>query len=114
MKKVYVCLIADLLHAGHIRVLNEAKKHGEVIVGLLSDAAISELNETAYLSFNQRKEVLAALSIVSEIVPQVSASYRENLVKISPDYIVHGDDWCEGPLLKYRKEVVEIIAQQGG
>jgi phosphoenolpyruvate phosphomutase / 2-hydroxyethylphosphonate cytidylyltransferase len=114
MKKVYVCLIADLLHAGHIRVLNEAKKHGKVIVGLLSDAAISELNETAYLSFNQRKEVLEALSIVSEVVPQVSASYRENLVKISPDYIVHGDDWCEGPLLKYRKEVVEIIAQQGG
>ena len=46
IKKVYVSLIADLIHAGHIKVLKEAEKHGDVIVGLLTASAINELNDT--------------------------------------------------------------------
>ena len=53
-KKVYVSLIADLLHAGHIRVLKEAQKYGEIVVGLLTSTAINELNDTAYLKYQQR------------------------------------------------------------
>ena len=40
LTKVYVCLIADLLHAGHIKILVEAAKHGKVIVGLLTSSAV--------------------------------------------------------------------------
>ena len=47
-KKVYVSMIADLLHAGHIKVLAEAATHGDVTVGLLTSTAIGELNDTAY------------------------------------------------------------------
>ena len=55
-KTVYVSLIADLLHAGHVKVLKEAKKRGEVTVGLTS-TAINELNDTVYLKYQQRLEV---------------------------------------------------------
>ena len=39
-KKVYVGMSADILHKGHINLLNEASKYGTVTVGLLNDEAI--------------------------------------------------------------------------
>jgi len=113
-KKVYVSLIADLLHAGHINILNEAAKHGEVTVGLLTSTAIHELDDTVYLKYQQRLEVIKNLNMVSDIVPQEDASYRKNLIKIKPDYVVHGDDWISGKQSKYRKEVIELLTQWDG
>ena len=112
--KVYVSMIADLIHAGHIRVLNEASKYGDVTVGLLTDEAIAMLDDQAYLKYEQRKEALIAIKSVSNVIPQISASYKENLTKIQPDYVIHGDDWNEGPQKKYREEVISLLAEIGG
>ncbi len=114
MKKVYVSLIADLLHAGHIKVLKEAEKYGQVIVGLLTLPAISELNDDVYLKYQQRLEVVRNLAMVTEVIPQENASYRDNLLKLKPDYVVHGDDWVRGPQAKYREEVLALLTQWGG
>jgi phosphoenolpyruvate phosphomutase / 2-hydroxyethylphosphonate cytidylyltransferase len=114
LKKVYVSLIADLLHAGHINILKEAEKHGKVTVGLLTSTAISELNEAAYLKYQQRFDVINSLSMVSNVVPQEDASYKENLLKIKPDYVVHGDDWAHGKQSKYRQEVIDLLSDWGG
>lgn len=111
MKKVYVGMSADLLHAGHINVLKEAKELGHVIVGLLSDEAIASMEEAPFLSYKQRKVVLENLDLVDEIVEQKSASYRDNLLAIKPDYVVHGDDWKSGYMNLYRREVVEVLHQ---
>lgn len=113
-KKVYVSLIADLLHAGHINILKEAAKYGDVIVGLLTTTAIHELNDTVYLKYQQRLEVIKNLSMVSDIVPQEDASYKKNLIKIKPDYVVHGDDWIDGKQSKYREEVINLLNEWGG
>lgn len=114
MKKVYVSLIADLVHAGHIAILREASKHGDVIVGLLTSTAINELGDTAYLKYQQRLTVVQNLEMVSEVVPQESASYRENLLNIKPAYVVHGDDWIKGAQSQYRKEVIDLLGNWGG
>lgn len=114
MKSVYVSLIADLLHAGHIRVLKEAAKHGEVIVGLLSSTAINELNDEAYLKYEQRAEVLKNLTMVANVVRQDTASYRDNLLRYKPDYVVHGDDWKNNSQAIYRNEVIDLLSQWGG
>lgn len=113
-KKVYVSLIADLLHAGHINVLKEASKHGDVVVGLLTHNAINELNDSAFLKYQQRLEVIKNLKMVSEIIPQENASYKSNLLKVRPDFVVHGDDWVTGEQSKYRKEVIEILKEWNG
>lgn len=113
-KKVYVSLIADLLHAGHIKVLKEAEKHGEVVVGLLTSAAINELNDTAYLKYQQRLDVIKNLSMVAEVIEQNTASYRTNLMKIKPDFVVHGDDWKNGKQSKYRQEVIDLLSKWRG
>jgi len=78
-KKVYVSMVADLFHAGHVKILKEASKYGEVIVGLLTSSAVNELNDTVYLKYQQREDVLLSLSMVSKVIPQNTASYRDNL-----------------------------------
>jgi|TARA_B110000211_G_C14082599_1_gene555282 phosphoenolpyruvate phosphomutase / 2-hydroxyethylphosphonate cytidylyltransferase len=114
MKKVYVSLIADLLHAGHVKILKEAAKHGEVTVGLLTSSAITELDDIAYLKYEQRLGVLENLKMVSSVIPQETASYHNNLMKIKPDFVVHGDDWVSGAHSDYRREVIDTLSKWGG
>ncbi len=113
-KKVYVSLIADLLHAGHINILKKAASLGEVTVGLLTLEACGELNDIPYLDYEKRKEVLENLSLVKNVVPQTTASYKINLNKLKPDFVVHGDDWKDNAQKRYRSEVVDTIQQWGG
>jgi len=108
-KKVYVSLIADLVHAGHISVLKKAAELGEVTVGLLTIKACGELNDIPYLDFEKRKNVLENLKMVSKVIPQDRASYRDNLLKLKPDFVVHGDDWQYNSQKKYRDEVINIL-----
>lgn len=114
MKKVYVSLIADLLHAGHINVLRKASELGEVTVGLLTLKACGELNDIPYLNFDKRKEVLENLSLVKNIIPQNTASYLENINDLKPDFVVHGDDWKSSFQKKYREEVINELAKWNG
>ena len=107
-------MIVDLLHAGHINILNEASKQGEVTVGLLTSTAINELNDTAYLKYQQRLDVVNSLSMVSNVIPQEDASYKENLMRLKPDFVVHGDDWKDGKHSKYRQEVIELLNEWSG
>jgi phosphoenolpyruvate phosphomutase len=107
-------LIADLLHAGHIKVLKEASNYGEVTVGLLTSSAIAELNDVAYLKYNQRLEVIESLDMVSKVIPQEKASYKDNLLDLKPDYVVHGNDWVTGAHSEYRNEVVNLLTEWNG
>ena len=84
-KTVYAGMCADILHNGHINILKEASKHGYVIVGLLSDEAISDYKRTPFMSFQQRKEILESLKFVDTVVKQNTLDYTENLVKLKPD-----------------------------
>ena len=54
-KVVYVGISADLMHPGHINILEEASKYGKVIVGLLTDKAIASYKRLPFLTFEQRK-----------------------------------------------------------
>lgn len=114
MKKVYVALIADLIHAGHVRLLKEAAGLGDVTVGLLTSKAVEEMNDRAFLNYEKRHEALNALKYISHIVPQDSASYKDNILKLKPDYVVHGDDWQKGVQKYLRDEVMTLVHSYGG
>ena len=116
MKKglVFLPMIGDFIHKGHINTLNKASELGEVIVGLYTIEAISEMKETAFLKYSQREEVILALSNVSKVVPQKKASLIDTLIKLKPNYLVHGDDWKQGNKKKYRDEVVTYFAENIG
>ena len=105
--KVYISLIGDILHAGHVRLIKEGSKYGKVIIGLLTKEACAELDDIPIINFNKRREVISSLSNVSKIIKQDTASYIKNLNHVKPDYVVHGDDWKNTYQKKYRKEVIE-------
>ena len=107
-------MIADLLHAGHVNILKKAAELGEVTVGLLTEKACGELNDVPYLDYEKRKEVLENLSMVKEVIPQEQASYKQNLLQLKPDFVVHGDDWKTTYQRRYREEVIELLKEWNG
>lgn len=114
MKKVYVGMSADLIHPGHLNIINEARKLGEVILGLLTDEAIVSYKRLPFLSYEQRKIVMENIKGVSEIVPQETLDYVPNLRKLKPDYVVHGDDWKIGIQRETRQKVIDALNEWGG
>ena len=113
-KLVYVVMTADLVHAGHIKILEKDNKIGEVILGLLTYDACRELKDIPYLSYEKRAQVLKSISYIKKIIPQHEASYRKNLFKLKPDFVVHGDDWKNNFQNKYRTEVIKILKKWNG
>ena len=55
VKEVYVGMSADLIHHGHLNIISEARKLGNVTIGLLTDKAIASYKRLPYLSYEERK-----------------------------------------------------------
>ena len=113
-KKVYVAFTADILHKGHINVLNKAASLGETTVGLLTDKAIGAYKQIPFLNYSQREIIVKNLKMVKNVVPQHTLDYRPNLRKIKPDFVVHGDDWKKGILKKTRIQVISELRKWSG
>jgi phosphoenolpyruvate phosphomutase / 2-hydroxyethylphosphonate cytidylyltransferase len=113
-KTVYVGLSADILHEGHINILKIASKRGKVIVGLLTDEAISSYKNIPTLDYKQREIVLKNIKFVKKVIPQKTLDYRPNLILLKPDFVVHGDDWKKGVQSKTRKQVISTLKKWGG
>ena len=111
---VYIGLSADLIHKGHLNIINEGRKLGEVIIGLLSDEAISSYKRLPLIYFNERKLIVENLKGVSKVVRQTTLDYVPNLKKIKPDFVVHGDDWRTGIQKEVRARVIETLAEWDG
>ena len=113
-KKVYVAFTADILHKGHINVLNKAASLGETTVGLLTDKAIGDYKQNPFLKYSQREIIVKNLKMVKNVVQQHTLDYRPNLKKIKPDFVVHGDDWKKGILKKTRIQVISELRKWSG
>lgn len=114
MKTVYMSIGADIIHSGHIKMIEQAQKLGKVIVGVLSDEAVASYKRYPLLSYPERCNIIQHIVGVSEVVEQRYLSYAENLRKIRPDYVVHGDDWKTGLQEPIRQEVIDILSEYGG
>jgi phosphoenolpyruvate phosphomutase len=113
-KFVYVAMSADLIHAGHLNIIDKASKLGKVVIGLLTDQAIASYKRLPYMTFEERYKVIFAIKGVSRVVAQETLDYVPNLEKLRPDYVVHGDDWKEGVQRVTRRRVIETLADWGG
>ena len=103
-----------MLHSGHIAIIKNAKRLGKLIIGVLSDEAIVSYKRFPLMPLAERKAMFEAISGVCKVVVQDSLSYKENLEKYQPTYVVHGDDWVSGFQRPIRDEVVSILATYGG
>jgi len=114
IKKIYVGMSADLVHPGHMNILKEAAKLGDVTVGLLTDKAIASYKRLPYMTYEQRKSVIENIKGVRKVIPQETLDYRPNLEVFRPDIVVHGDDWKEGIQTKTRQQVIDSLSQWSG
>ena len=112
-KKVYMAFSTDIIHGGHINILEKASKLGKVIVGVLTDEVVASYKRFPILDFEHRKEILKGIKYIYKIVKQDSLSYKENIYKIKPDYVVHGDDWKDNSLKALREETINILNDTG-
>ncbi len=113
-KTVYVGMSADIIHPGHLNIIDAAAQFGEVTVGVLTDKAIASYKRLPYLDYCQRSTIVTALKNVTRVVPQTTLDYRPNLRELKPDYVVHGDDWKEGVQQNTRQQVIDTLAEWGG
>lgn len=113
-KTVYVGMSADIIHHGHIRIIDTARKYGKVIIGLLTDQAIASYKRVPILNFKQRKQVIENITGVHKVIAQKTLDYVENLEKIKPDFVVHGDDWKTGVQQETRERVISTLKKWGG
>ena len=114
MKTVYTCFCTDVIHEGHINIINRAKTFGRVIVGALSDKALIRYNKFPTISQENRIEMYKALDGVDEVVVQESIMYNDIIAQLKPDYVIHGDNWKEGPEAAIRENVVKLLRTYGG
>ncbi len=98
-RTVYMCFSSDIIHSGHISLIKKAAHLGKLIVGVMSDEAVAGFKRLPMLPFDERRSMFESISGVSRVVEQKTLSYRENLEKLRPDIVVHGDDWVTGKLL---------------
>lgn len=85
----------DIIHAGHVRYLTEAKKLGDILViGLNSDSSVSTIKPgRPIIPEQQRAEVLSALSMVDYITLFNEDTPYGLIKEIKPDILVKGADW---------------------
>jgi len=112
--EVYVAMSADLVHPGHLNIINEATKYGKVTIGLLNDYAIASYKRIPYMTFSQRKVIIENIKGVENVVEQTSLDYIPNLQKYRPLFVLHGDDWRNGVQKNIRNSVIEILKEWGG
>ncbi len=113
-RTVYMCFSTDMLHSGHIAIINRAAKLGKLIIGVLTDEAVASYKRFPLLPCEERKSLFENLRGVWRVVEQKELSYAANLRALRPDYVVHGDDWREGFQKPIRDEVVSVLAEYGG
>ena len=114
MKTVYTCFCTDVIHDGHLNIINEAKKYGSVVIGALSDKALIRYNKFPTISLEDRIALYQSLDGVDKVVVQNSMMYNDVIPELKPDYVVHGDNWTSGPESAIRANVVKLLKENGG
>ena len=61
-KVVYMCMSTDVIHGGHINIINKAKKLGKLVIGVLSDEAVASYKRFPLIPFEERIEIVRSIN----------------------------------------------------
>lgn len=111
---VYVAMAADIIHLGHINIIETAASLGPVVIGLLTDEAIRSYKRQPIITWAERRKVISSVKGVSVVIPQTTHDYVQNLETLRPSYVVHGSDWKTGNQSQVRQRVLDTLSKWGG
>jgi cytidyltransferase-like protein len=111
MIRVYVDIVGDLFHAGHVSFLRQASELGDVlVVGVHSDDAVETYKRRPVLTMEERIAVIASCRYVQEVIPDAPLVVgRDYLREHRIDLVVHGDDmWHSDALQRFYAEPQQL------
>ena len=111
---VYISFSTDILHSGHLSILNKAAALGDLTVGVAADNVVASFKRYPLLPYEERKRLFENLKGVKQVVCQDTLSYRGIIEQLHPDIIVHGDNWKQGFQKPLRDEAEALLAAYGG
>lgn len=114
MPVVYTALGTDVIHEGHLNILKHAQEYGTVVVGALSDKALIRYSRFPTVPQEERVKLYESLEGVSRVVIQDDYLYDDVIATLKPDYVVHGDNWQNGPERAIRNNIEGLLATYGG
>ncbi len=114
MKKVYMCFSTDIIHNGHMNIIQKASELGELIVGVLTDEVIATYKRYPLIPLDERVQMYKNIKGVSDVIIQDKLEYDDILYKVKPDIVVHGDDWVTGYQARIRERVIEVLTEWNG
>ena len=114
MPVVYTALGTDVIHEGHLNILKHAQEYGTVVVGALSDKALIRYSRFPTVSQEERVKLYESLEGVSRVIIQDDYLYDDVIATLKPDYVVHGDNWQNGPERAIRNNIEGLLATYGG
>lgn len=92
--KGYTTGVFDLFHVGHLNILKKAKEYcNYLVVGVTTDDLVSYKNTKAFISFEERIQIVEAIKYVDEICAQENMNKMEAWEKIKFDVVFVGSDW---------------------
>ena len=114
MRKVYISFSTDIIHSGHIEIINKAAQLGELTVGVLTDRIVATYKRFPLMDTKDRMTVVGNIKGVKHVVVQDSILGEEQLRSLKPDFVVHGDDWKSGVLQPIREATFLLVKEWGG
>lgn len=114
MKTVYACFTTDVIHAGHINIIREAQKYGKLIIGIMSDAALVRFDRFPTKTMSERMAMIRCLDGVSDVIVQDDVMYDKVIEQLKPDFVIHGDNWLDGPTKAIRDNAEKALLAYGG
>lgn len=111
MKRILTYGTFDLLHYGHIRILQRAKEMGDyLVVALSTDEFNATKGKKAYHSYETRKKMLEAIRYVDLVIPENSWEQKiQDIKDYKIDVCVMGSDWAGSDKFDYLKEYCEVV-----
>ena len=107
-------MCADPLHHGHVNIINEAKKYGNVVIGLMTDEAMAGYKRKPLIKYENRLKVIQELKSVSHVIPLNDLNFASVAKKYQFEYYLHGDDWINNVQSESRKKLIEVMQEWGG
>ena len=111
MKRILTYGTFDLLHYGHIRILQRAKEMGDyLVVALSTDEFNATKGKKAYHSYETRKKMLEAIRYVDLVIPENNWEQKVQDIKdYKIDVCVMGSDWAGSDKFDYLKEYCDVV-----